>query len=58
MFLSLNRVQGQLLKRNLLPDHFLKKKRLLTLLNLFRCEAHKDVTVEIVKQEFEDEIHG
>lgn len=57
MLLSLNIFQRQLLKRNLLPGFFLKKKRLITLLNLFRCEAHKDVTVEIVKQEFGDEIH-
>ncbi|MDD8020943.1 MAG: CapA family protein, partial [Acidobacteriota bacterium] len=57
MLLSLNRVQGQLLKRNLLPEFFLKKKRLPILLNLFRCEAHKDVTVEIVKQELGDEIY-
>ena len=57
MLLSLNIVQRQLLKRNLLPEFFLKKKRLITLLNLFRCQAHKDVAVEIVKQEFGDEIH-
>ena len=55
--LSLNIVQRQLLKRNLLTKFFLKKKRLITLLNIFRCQAHRDVLVEIVKQEFGDEIH-
>lgn len=49
--LFLNRVQRQLLKRNLLPQFFLKKKRLITLLNLFRCQAHKDVTTELLKSE-------
>jgi poly-gamma-glutamate synthesis protein (capsule biosynthesis protein) len=57
MLLSLNIFQGQLLKRNLLPEFFLKKKHLITLLNLFRCQAHRDVAVEIVKQEFGDETH-
>lgn len=57
MLLSLNIVQRQLLKRNLLPEFFFKKKRLIRLLNLFRCQAHKDVAVEIIKQEFGDEIH-
>ena len=56
MLLPLNIFQRQLLKRNLLPEFFFKKKRLITLLNLFRCEAHKDVAVEIIKQEFRDGI--
>jgi poly-gamma-glutamate synthesis protein (capsule biosynthesis protein) len=57
MVLSQNIFQSQLLKRNLLPEFFLKKKRLLMLLNLFRCQAHKDVAIEIVKQQLGDEIH-
>lgn len=55
--LSLNIFQRKLLKRNLLPNFFLKKKRLITLLNFFRCQAHRDVILEIIKQEFGDEIH-
>ena len=57
MLLSLNIVQRQLLKRNLLPEFYIKKKKLITLLNIFRCQAHRDVVVEIVKREFGDEIH-
>ena len=57
ILLSLNIVQRKLLKRNLLPEFFLKKKRLIRLLNLVRCQAHRDVTLEMIKQEFGDEIH-
>ena len=52
--LKRHNIQRQLLKRNLLPKFFLKKKPLTTLLNLFRCQAHRDVAVETIKQAFED----
>lgn len=57
MILSLNIVQRQFLKRNFLPEFYIKKKKLIRLLNIFRCQAHRDVIVEVVKQEFGDEIH-
>ena len=50
MLLSLNLIKRQLLKRNLLPKFFLKKKRFITLLNIFRCETHRDVTIEMLRK--------
>ena len=47
--LSLNAIQRRMLKKNILPKLFLKKKHHATLLNLFRCESHRDVIVEIIK---------
>lgn len=47
--LSLNAIQRRMIKKNILPELFLKKKHHATLLNLFRCESHRDVIVEIIK---------
>lgn len=44
--LSLNTIQKRMLKKNILPKLFLKKKHHATLLNLFRCESHRDVMIE------------
>jgi len=45
---SLNKVHRQMLKRNIFPNLIIKKKKLL-LLNMFRCEAHCDITIETLK---------
>lgn len=50
---------GHLLASNILerklfkiaPRLFFKKKKLVTLLNLFRCQAHRDAIIEIIKTE-------
>jgi len=47
--LSLNAIQRRMLKKNILPELFLKKKHHATLLNLFRCESHRDVMIESLR---------
>jgi len=55
--LSLNIVERQFFKRDFLPELYIKKKKLIRLLNIFRCQAHRDVAVKVVEQELGDEIH-
>ena len=49
--LSLNKVQRQMLKRNILPNLIIEKKKLLSLLNMFTCEAHKDTMIKTIESE-------
>lgn len=58
MVLSLNLVKRQLLKRNLLPEFFFKKKSFITLLNIFRCQAHRDVSIEMLRKEIKKQLKG
>lgn len=53
MFFSLNIFQRQLLKRNLLPGFNFKKKGHLTSLNILRCQAHRELTIQVLKSEIE-----
>ncbi len=54
--LSLNLFQRQLLKKNLLTRFYLKKAKLINILNIFRCQAHRNVATDVIKQELGDEI--
>ena len=47
--LSLGKFRKQLLKNKKLSRLVLKRKRLMPLLNLIRCEAHRDVTIETIQ---------
>ncbi len=48
--LGLNRIESALLKRGIGAGYIFPRKDKLILLNLLRCEAHRDVSVEILKQ--------
>jgi poly-gamma-glutamate synthesis protein (capsule biosynthesis protein) len=47
--LTLNKIQRQMLKGDILTNLILKEKKLLRLLNLLKCEAHRDVMIEIIE---------
>jgi len=49
--LSLNKVQRQMLKRNILPNLIIEKKKLVSLLDMFTCEAHKDAMIKTIESE-------
>lgn len=50
-FLSLGKVRKQLLKNQKLSRFVLRRKRIIPLLNLIRCEAHHDILLNILKKE-------
>ena len=49
-FLSLGKFRKQLLKNKKLSKLVLKRKRIIPLLNLIRCEAHYDILLNILKK--------
>lgn len=49
----LGRVRKFMVKKRILPRPRIKKKDLTALLNLFRCQAHREVTVEVLRGESE-----
>ena len=49
--LGLGKIKRQMLKRGIFPGFFINKKRLIRNLNLFRCQAHHDAIVKILKNE-------
>jgi poly-gamma-glutamate capsule biosynthesis protein CapA/YwtB (metallophosphatase superfamily) len=50
---TLNVVKRQMIRKNILPQLFLKKRALLNCLNLFDCESHKDLMTQVLKNELE-----
>ena len=50
--LSLGKFRKQLLKNKKLSKLVLKRKRLMPLLNLIRCEAHRDCILDILEEYF------
>lgn len=49
--LFLNKIQRQMIKRNILPNLIIRKKRLPSLLNMFRCQAHNDAMLNTIENE-------
>jgi poly-gamma-glutamate synthesis protein (capsule biosynthesis protein) len=47
--LSLNKFQRQMLKRNIFSNLFLKKRKLLNLINLIRCESHREMIIDVIE---------
>jgi hypothetical protein len=46
----LNRIETALLKRGIVTEHILPRTNQMMLMNLMRCEAHRDLSVEILKR--------
>jgi len=49
--LLLNKLQRKILKKGIFTNFIIKKKKLLLLLNIVRCEAHRDILIEILENE-------
>lgn len=50
--LGLNRVRRYMLKKSLLKNSIVDKKRIPVLANLFRCQAHREATITLLEEDF------
>lgn len=49
--LLLNKLQRKMLKKGIFTNLIIRKKRLLQLLNIIRCEAHRNIMIEVLENE-------